>query len=347
VKEHKITLLVVAVVLLLLALYFVVEPVRVNEVAVHYRPPGKVLRVINAGEKDESGLYFRFPPPIDAFKRYDKRVRVLDGPLAQTQLKDEWQVVISVYAAWRIADPVAFTESLGGNEVEAAQRLKEAIFTATSSAIGDRTMTNLVSMNEDDLQFDQLEAEISRSVRDTIQKNGYGLELVSFGLRRTAIPETTTAKVIERMEKERYAAAEHFRAEGRAERERIIAEARKDAAQITAQAEAEATRIRTEGEAEEAKYYDTFAQEPNLSIFLRRLEALRAIAKDARDLGSPITFVLNTLTPPLDALFRGPQEQQTGEPIPIVTPVAGDEGIPLGNGESGSEGIDDAAPGGD
>ncbi len=308
-REHKITVVVVLAVIVLLALYLFVYQVRVTEVAVHYRPPGKVLKVLNAGASDESGLYFRLPWPIDKLVKYDRRVRVLDGPLPQTQLRDEWQVIISMYCAWRLADPVAFEKSLRGNEREAERRLKDVILNETSKAVAKLTFRDFASTNEQDLKFDDLEQEITREVRRAVHDKGYGMEVVAFGVRRIAIPASTTNKVFERMQAEREAVAEKYRAEGKMEKQAIIAEAQKTAKNILSDAESEAKRIRSEGEAEEAKYYGKFAEHPELAIFLRRLEALRTIAQKAREAGTPITFVLDTRTEPLAVLYRGPQEE--------------------------------------
>ena len=320
-KESKITVGVVMAVIVLLALYVFVFQVRVTEVAVHYRPPGKVLRVLNAGPEEQSGLYFRLPWPIDKVVKYPRWVRMLDGPLPQTQLKDEWQVIISMYCAWRLADPVAFEKSLRGNEKEAEKRLKDVIFNETSKAVAKLSFGDLVSTNEADLKFDQVEEEISGNVRAAVQ--GYGMELVAFGVRRIAIPASTTAEVFKRMEAERLAVAEKYRAEGKMEKQTIIAEAQKQAKNVLSDAESKAKLIRSEGEAEEAKYYDRFAQHPELAIFLRRLDSLRAIAQKAREAGTPITFVLDTRTEPLAALYRGPQDREeipaTGGPAATVS----------------------------
>jgi membrane protease subunit HflC len=328
VKENKITIAIISVVFVLLIAYVFVFQVSPTEIAVQYRPPGKVLRVINRpgpDARDESGLYFRLPFPIDQVKKYDRRVRVIDGPLAQTQLKDEWQVIISIFATWRLADAVSFEETLGGNIEQAEKHLKDVIFSETSNAVSNLTFHNLVSTDAEELQFDSLEQNITNAVRDSIQAKGYGIELLDFGIRRVAIPKSTTQEVFSRMEAEREQVAESFRAEGRKRNKEIIAEAEKEAAQILADAESEAKRIKSEGEAAEAEFYDQFAEEPELAIFLRRLESLRTIAQKARESEAPISFVLDTQTEPLSALYRGPQGE--GIQIPELSKDSLDESM--------------------
>jgi len=310
VRESKITVAFIVVVVILMVVYLFVYQVREDEVAVHYRPPGKVLNVRNAGPAGmESGVYFRLPWPIDHVAKHDKRIRVLEGNLAETQLQDNWMVIISMYATWRIADPVSFERTLDGDVNQAEGRLKELIFNETSRAIGKSRFENLVSTDPEKLRFDAIEKEIADGVRQAImaKDKGYGIELVSFGIRRVAIPEDVTKSVFARMNAERNKEAETYRSEGRNERDAIIATAKQDAQKILADAETQARQIRGEGEAEEAKYYDVFARAPELSIYLRRLEALQAIAQKAREKGTPITFVLDTQTEPLNVLDVGPQ----------------------------------------
>ena len=316
-RESKVTVAVIVAVVLLLCAYVFVFQVRVNEVAVHYRPPGNVLRVINRGGeigegKGGPGLYFRLPYPIDNIEVYDKRVRVLDGPLAQTQLKDDWQIIISMYCAWHIDDPVDFQETLEGSVERARRRLREVIYNETSKAVSALTFHDLVSTDQDRVNqnFDALENEILQGLDESVQEKGYGLRVNEFGIRRIAIPETTTQEVFKRMRAEREKVANAYIEEGKSRKKEIIAEAEEQASKIISDAESAATRIRSEGEAEEAKYYDRFAQQAELAIFLRRLEALRTIARKAREGDQPITFVLDPQTEPLSVLSRGPQERE-------------------------------------
>ncbi|MFW5915227.1 MAG: SPFH domain-containing protein, partial [Planctomycetota bacterium] len=261
------------------------------------------------------GLYFRLPYPIDDIRTYDKRVRIVDGPLAQTQLRDDWHVIISMYCAWYIAEPVPFQETLEGNVESAQERLKQVIFNETSRAVSDLTFNDLVSTDAERVneRFDDLEEEIMDRLRKSIRDKEYGLRVSDFGIRRIDIPEETTREVFERMRAEREKAAETYLSEGERRSQEIIAEAEKEAEEALSDAESEAKRIRSEGEAKEAEFYDVFATQPELAIFLRRLEALRTIARGARESGQPITFVLDPQTEPLSVLSRGPQQPETVE----------------------------------
>lgn len=340
-RESKVTLAVVCCVVLLLSAYVFMFQVRVNEEAVHYRPPGKVKRVINQGENltsegDGPGLYFRLPYPIDDVRVFDKRVRILDGPLAETQLKDDWKAIISMYCAWHIDLPVEFEQTLGGNVERAEKRMREMIFNETSEAVASLTFNDLISTDGKMVRknFDRLEQEVTAAVRTSAER--YGLQVDDFGIRRIAIPESTTREVFNRMRAERTKVAEAYLAEGESEKRTIIAEANNKAENILSDAESEAKNIRSQGEAAEAEYYDQFAAQPELAIFLRRLEALRTIAAKAREADRPITFVLDPKTEPFSVLSRGAQEREdiseNGDDEPIQdTPSSTNDSQETGN----------------
>ncbi|MFW6457655.1 MAG: SPFH domain-containing protein, partial [Planctomycetota bacterium] len=196
------------------------------------------------------------------------------------------------------------------NAERGEKRLREIIFNETSEAISELTFNDLISTDGEAVRsnFDDLEEEIIEEVRDSVA--GYGLQVDDFGIRRIAIPESTTREVFNRMRAERQKVAESYLAEGESEKRTIVAEANNEAENTLSDAESEAKNIRSEGEAAEAKYYDEFAQQPELAIFLRRLEALRKIAEKARDADRPITFVLDPKTEPFSVLSRGAQERE-------------------------------------
>jgi membrane protease subunit HflC len=110
------------------------------------------------------------------------------------------------------------------------------------------------------------------------------------------IPANVTAKVFERMRKEREKFATTFRAEGKKNAEIIKSEADAEAIKIVAEAEAKAKEIMAKGDAETAKYYLIFSQNPELAEFLRKLSSLEtAMDKDT-------TLILDTNSVPFDLL---------------------------------------------
>ena len=315
-KESRITVAAVGLVILVLVAYLFVYQVRVTEVAVHYRA-GKVQKVINADPQteDESGWYLRIPW-LDRFVKFDRRTRVLDGKLVETQLQDNWQVIISMYAAWHVSDPVALRAKLKAEgdrpqqiTRKAEEVIKEIIQNETSKVVGKRRFEDFVNTDKEKLKFREITEEIAAGVRGALERENYGLTVAAFGVRRIAVPQATTAAVFRRMNTERNKIAETYTSEGEEAKRTILAQADRERKEIIADAQAEAMETRRAGEEEEAKYYLEFARAPELAIFLQRLETSTAIAQQASALGSPITFVIGPEVEPFSFLFEGPEGQ--------------------------------------
>jgi membrane protease subunit HflC len=349
---------VIALVVLVLMLYLFSYSVRVDQVAAHYRF-GKVKHIIKppfgavgalveeAGEEVETrgvpvkrraGWFFKLPI-VDKVRRFDQRIRHVDGPLAQLQLPDENQVIPRVYATWRITDPVAFEETLMGEEEKGAQTVKESIGGRTPEVIGRYNLDDLVNTEPQELKFDKIEQEIFEAVKASIESSekAYGIKVCSLGITWIALPEDATRAVFGRMEQERRTEAEKLTKEGERIKRTTVAAAKEQRAKVLADAEARARSIRAEGEAEAAEHYEVFALDQELAIFLRRLEAIRQIAENAADRDQPITFVLSTKTEPFGTLEADPLERAApgeDEAEFIVPEPVEEEGSEVGSAAS-------------
>jgi membrane protease subunit HflC len=208
-----------------------------------------------------------------------------------------------MYAAWQIADPRQFVKSLESEE-EAAQELKDIIAEETSARIGRADFKNLVSANPEELRFDQIRADIDEAVRLAVDERGYGLKVVSLGVRQMAIPPLETSKVLEGMQEERKARAAEYIAQGKSEREAIRSEALRKADVIRGQAALKAEQIKAKAEKEASQFNPVFAKEPELAIFLANMKSLTTISRNATKAGTPLTLVIDVLTPPFNELTR-------------------------------------------
>ncbi len=342
-REKWFTFTVVVAVCIGLLVHLVVFSVRVDQVAVHRRF-GKVVRIIRPklGMEDrlrdastsamrargvkvveEARWFFQLPWPFDKVETYDQRIRVIDGPLAQTQLPDRNQVIPRVYATWRIADPVAFEKSLEGDEETAEVNLKQIISDQSSKVLGTYTLDDLVNIDPAKLKFNQIEEEVLAGVRQRLasSQDAYGLEVCSLGITWIALPEEATGAVFGRMRKESDTKAQAIRNEGETIKQTKIAEAEAERHKIIAKAEAIAKATRSKAEAEAAVFYETFAKDEEFAIFLRGLEALENIAATAAASGQPLTILMGPTGPPFNWLYDGPAARASGEPpVPVLAP---------------------------
>lgn len=243
---------------------------------------------------EQPGLYARWPWPVQKVYRMDRRWRTLEGPLEQTLTQDGKSLVVSLFAGWRVADPLLFLERVGTPE-EAERALTGLLSHARNAVLGRHRLAHLVSARPEQLQFDRVEEDMLAAVGPEARAR-YGVEVAFVGIRRLQMPEAITAKVFERMRAERQELAERYRAEGQAEAARIRAEAESARERVLAEADAEAKRLRAEADAEAAEYYKVFEQDAELALFLRKLEVLEETLREKA------TVVLGLDTQPFDLL---------------------------------------------
>lgn len=274
----------------LLSLCLVV--VREGEIAV-VSTFGKPTRTV-----DQPGFLLRWPVPVQQVHRLDRRLQSLEGPLEQVQTRDGDSVIVTAFLGWRIADPVLFfSANQSGSAEQAGRNLNQLLSTAKLAAIGRYAFADLLNADPAKLRFEQVEQEILAAVAPQARRL-YGVDVSLVGLRKISLPEATTEAVAARIRAERESLAEKFRSEGEAEATRIRARAQSAKDQQVADANARAKRIEAEGDAEAAAYYEVFRQNPDLAIFLRKLESLE------RTLQSKSTVVLTDDTPPFDLLKK-------------------------------------------
>ena len=246
------------------------------------------------GAYTNAGLYARAPWPVQRIYRFDNRVHTLEGAFEETLTRDGKNILVAVYAGWRIQAPVQFLERIG--TVEQAERNLDALLRSQKNAVlGQVPFSALVNTNTADIKFEQVEQQMLSAVQPEAV-NRYGVTVQFLGIRKIGLPESITEKVFARMKAEREEIAERYRSEGEGEAIKIRAAADSQRNQLLAQAEADAKHIRAEGDAKAAESYQVFEKNPELAMFLRKLEVLEGTLKKKS------TVVLSTETEPFDLL---------------------------------------------
>lgn len=280
--------------LLIIALFTVMQLlfiVREGEVAVvtHLGRPVRALT--------EAGLYRRWPWPVQRIYTYDNRLRTLPGSFEEALTADGKNILLALYAGWRIADPIRFLERVGTVE-QAEINLDGLLRTYKNAAAGQYRFSQFVNTDATALRGEELEQKVLDQARAPALER-YGVELRVVGIRKLGLPEAITQSVFERMRSERQALADGYRSEGEGEAIRIRAGADSERDQLLARAEADARRSLAQGEAEAAEQFKVFEKSPELALFLRKLDALE------ETLASKSTVVLSSDTQPFDLLRGG------------------------------------------
>lgn len=302
----RLVIIVLACVLLVVLLGFsMTYQVRFTEAA--------VLTTFGKASEDslklEPGLKFKWPSPIQSVTKYDTRLRVVQTRAQTQQTRDNRQIIVEATCFWRVKDPLRFYERFsiaGDRAADHFRKAQEIIESNLRSAIGATSkfaMSELFNASGASKLPDLEKAILSGLVVHEAQSGGgeqavsladYGIEAVDVGVTRVMLPEDTTKAVFERMGANRDRLAAEIEAKGQAVAQAIRDTAENEARMIRAFADSRAQEIRKLGDREAATYLKQMNSNPELAVFLRRMEFLRdATAKR-------MTFVFPTSMPGFD-----------------------------------------------
>jgi modulator of FtsH protease HflC len=295
-KKNPLNLVVGALLILIFGLLLFLFQVRTSEVAV-VTTFGKPTRQIT-----NAGLYAKAPWPMQKVHKLDKRIQNFESKFDEALTPDGYNLLVAVYAGWRISEPAAFFPKFAGGSVADAERaLQEIIRDAKSAVIGKHPFNHFISVDEKELKFAEIENEILQRVQGRLQTNNYGIDVAFLGIKKLGLPEPVTTEVFSRMKAERDVLVSRIESEGNARAANIRAEADRNAARLVSDAEASALRIRGEAESKAAESLQTMNQEPELANFLLRLTGLEMFLRERT------TLILDQNTSPLDLLSRATQ----------------------------------------
>jgi membrane protease subunit HflC len=250
------------------------------------------------------GLHFQWPAPIDQIWKHDNRIQCYEletGRVEQIQTNDDYMVVVTTFVLWRVGNPGLFMRAVTTSEA-AEQKLDDLVRDSRNTVFGRHDLAKLIQVrdmgkisatNPDELG--EIENEILQLVKGRALED-FGIDILHVGVKHLGFPEQVTKKVFARMIAERDRKVSERISEGESKALEIRAEADRKRREIITAAEAKAKGIRAEGDEIAAKEYAAFAQNPELAVFLRKLESLRKTLQK-RD-----TLVIDTKTPPFDIL---------------------------------------------
>ncbi len=294
-KRNPLTLTIGVLLIIIVALLLFVFQVRKSEVVV-VTTFGKPTR-----DLDQPGAYLKWPWPIQSVHRFDQRVQNFEDKFSEGLTSDSFNLLASVYVGWKITDPKAFFPKFAGtaNSINEAERgIERLLGNAKAAVIGKHPLSDFLSPEQGGNKFVQIESEILDALRSQVRANNYGLDIEFLGIKKLGLPESVTQAVFERMTAERQRLTSRSQNEGESEAAIIRSDADRRAAEILANAEGKAKEIRGKGEAEAAKSLAVFQQNPELAMFIFRLNALENSLKDRS------TLIFDQQTTPFD-LFRG------------------------------------------
>ncbi len=265
-----------------------------------------------------AGLYFKIPF-MDVAEEFESRLLQYDAPPADIMTLDKKQLVMDVFARWRISNPLLFRQSVT-NETMAKARLKGVIDSVMRAELAQYNFNEIIRTSnlifererEDPLpelvtQIEVGRSEIMKRISELcdIQGKQFGVRITDVRSKQANLPDENRLRVYARMNEERKRIATRWKEQGKAEALRIQAETDREVTVMIAEAEREKQILMGQGDAEAMGIYargfeDTDAEggthhylgyesDPEFFKFMRRLKALETIS----DVTST-TFILST-----------------------------------------------------
>jgi modulator of FtsH protease HflC len=221
------------------------------------------------------GLHTKWPWPVDAVTRFDKRI-LSESYTGETFLtNDNRGLIVDFYIKWRVADPALYYTTTGGREEQAGERLASIVKDGIKSVVAQRTLQQIVSAER---------AAVTGEMFGQASRNAgaLGIELVDVRVQRIDLPDDVAARVYESMKQGFNKTANRLRAEGQSQAAAIRAAAERKRTEIVADAERDALRVHGEGDAAAAQIYArAYSKDPEFYAFYRSLQAYdRALGKD-------------------------------------------------------------------
>ena len=270
-SKHLGLILAAVLVVLALLVYTITYTVDYSQVVL-VQTFGQTTQVRN-GETD-SGLHFKLPYPIQKVVTYDRRIHTLEDTPQELNTRRKLPVLLTLSCSWKIADAKQFNATVG-SMTNAELRIRDALRTAKRGIVPKHTMGDFVNVAPGKMLQPEIEKEIYDEVRPNLL-SGYGVEVVSIGIKSFTVNQRTTQAIIEAEKAERETAVKAYSSRGEALAKAIEERAKTAREYILDFARRKASGIRSEGEAAAAEYYAIFDQAPEFAIFLRSLKSLEA-----------------------------------------------------------------------
>jgi membrane protease subunit HflC len=306
---------------MLIVLYSSVFTVDASEYA-YLTQFGRRVAIFDGSNDSDAGLHFKWPWPVQAVQRLDRRLQSFDQPGQELLTRDpegktiDKTLTIDVYVCWQIADANGadlFVRTVGS--VEGAQLiLGQRIASELGAAIAEMELDDLISTDPE--KVDRMRELLRKRLLDggspalrTTAHDSYGIDVVDIRLRRSNHPVAVREAIFDRIRSERAKKAADYQSEGerlaadiRSASEREVAEMKSNAEakaiELRGQADAEADRIRNEAQRADPAFY----------AFLKKLEDYQRILGDGKTM-----LLLSTHRELFDLLYDPPKPDSAGK----------------------------------
>lgn len=222
--------------------------------------------------RTDAGLKFKLFYPIQEVTVYDGRTLLLEDPISETVTRDDQNMLVSAYCAWRIEDGVKFRRTIVTQKA-AEERLRKLLTDRKKEVVSEHDMSDFVNTDPGKMLIPQIEQEIFGPLQAKAWSS-YGIRVISVGIKTLGLPEGVTKQVIQTMKSEREEEAGTIREAGKKTADAIRDRAREASKKILAFAKRTADGIESEGYQAAAELYPKFSRNWDFSMQLRKLKSL-------------------------------------------------------------------------
>ncbi len=221
-----------------------------------------VVRII-----PKPGLHFKLPL-IQSVSMFENRVLAVDAPTQEILLAEQKPMEVDAFARYRIKNPLLFFQRLRSERI-AQDRLGSLLNASMRSVLGTVKLATLLSPDR---------VSVMGKIRDQLngEAKDFGIEVIDVRIRRTDLPQKTSAAIFARMQSEREQEAAQLRAQGQQEALQTTSEADRTATVIVAEAKGQAEKIKGEGDQKALQIIAAATdKDPGFYAFWRSLAAYR------------------------------------------------------------------------
>ena len=218
----------------------------------------------------EAGISFKIPF-IQSVDTLPKQTLLYDLSPSDVITSDKKTMICDSYVLWRIVDPQKFAQTLNSSVPSAESRLDAIVYYSTKTVISSTLQDDVISG-----RGGALSTAIIANIGSSLDQ--YGIELLSFEIKKLDLPSDNKAAVYERMISERDNIAATFTAEGSSEAQKIRNTTDKEVTVMLSDAEKDAEILIAEGEAEYMRILSEAYNDPSKQefySFVRSLDALK------------------------------------------------------------------------
>ncbi|GAF88141.1 unnamed protein product, partial [marine sediment metagenome] len=147
----------------------------------------------------DAGLKFKWPWPVERLVKYDARTNVLEETLEELETRDRNNVLVTLYCAWKIADPVKFHAKT--ERFDKAEKQLRTLLRSEKKVIGMYNMQDLINTNPKAMRIPEIERDIYQRVQERARED-YGIQIVRVGIKSLGLPEFVSEQVITNMKGE-------------------------------------------------------------------------------------------------------------------------------------------------